>query len=315
MIQNLRISDMRVGDGFEGFYILRSALSKVSSNGKPFLSAVLEDATGEIDAKAWDYPGPIGPAHEGEVLKIRGTVTEFKGALQVNMDKLRLAGEGDGYDPADLVPVAPIDVEASYKELLGLVESIEDRDYRDICKLVLSRHGDAIRTIPAGKSVHHSFLNGLLMHTLHMARQADFLSRLYAGTVDRSLLLAGTCLHDIGKEREFLFTRLGLVTEYSVEGELLGHLVMGAGEVAQAARELGTPEEKAVLLQHMLLSHHGEPEFGAAVRPMCAEAELLSYIDLIDSRMEIYRENLEVLDPGQFSQRIFALDKKIYKHQ
>ncbi len=314
MLQNLRISDMRVGDGFEGFYILKSALAKVSSNGKPFLSAVLEDATGEVDAKAWDYSGPIGPANEGEVLKIRGTVTEFKGALQVNMDKLRLAGEQDGFDPADLVPVAPIDVEASYKELMGLVDSIEDRDYREVCKTVLARHGDALRTIPAAKSVHHSFLNGLLMHTLNMARQADFLSKLYAGTVDRSLLLAGTCLHDIGKEREFLFTNLGLVTDYSVSGELLGHLVMGAQEVADAARELGTPEEKAVLLQHLLLSHHGEPEFGAAVRPMTAEAELLSYIDLIDSRMEIYRENLANLDPGQFSQRIFALEKKIYKH-
>ncbi|MBQ2178624.1 MAG: HD domain-containing protein, partial [Oscillospiraceae bacterium] len=153
------------------------------------------------------------------------------------------------------------------------------------------------------------------MHTANMLRTADYLAGLYADTVDRSLLLAGTLLHDFAKEQEFAFSELGLVTDYSVKGELLGHLVMGAQEVAAVAKELGVPEEKSVLLQHMILSHHGEPEFGAAVRPMCAESELLSLIDQIDSRMEIYREALSDLTPGRFSQRIFALDKKIYAHE
>ena len=106
----------------------------------------------------------------------------------------------------------------------------------------------------------------------------------------------------------------GMVTEYSVKGQLLGHLVMGAQEAAEICRELQIPEEKSVLLQHMLLSHHGQPEFGAAVVPMCAEAELLNYIDNIDAKMEIYRENLEKTQPGTFSPRIFALEKKIYNH-
>ena len=98
-------------------------------------------------------------------------------------------------------------------------------------------------------------------------------------------------------------------------GQLLGHLVMGAGDAARLAEELGMPEEKSVLLQHMLLSHHGQPEFGAAVVPMCAEAELLSLIDTMDSRMEIYRETLEEVPEGAFSKRIFALDKKVYHHR
>ena len=104
------------------------------------------------------------------------------------------------------------------------------------------------------------------------------------------------------------------MTEYSTKGQLLGHLVMGAQRVAKAAEELGVPEEKAVLLQHMLLSHHGQPEFGAAVVPMCAESELLSLIDTMDSRMEIYRETMAETPEGEFSKRIFALDKKIYHH-
>ena len=118
MEQNLSVADMRVGDNFEGYYILRSAAAKISSNGKPFLSAVLGDATGDVDAKVWDYHGSIGPADEGQVLKIRGTVTEFRGALQVNVDKIRLAEDGDAYDPASLVPTAPIDPEVQ-KKILG----------------------------------------------------------------------------------------------------------------------------------------------------------------------------------------------------
>ena len=106
-----------------------------------------------------------------------------------------------------------------------------------------------------------------------------------------------------------------MVTDYSMKGQLLGHLVMGAEEVAKISKELDIDGEKAVLLQHMVLSHHGEPEFGAAVKPMCAESELLSYIDMIDSRMEIYRETLENMKPGEFSNRIFALEKRVYRHQ
>ena len=139
-----------------------------------------------------------------------------------------------------------------------------------------------------------------------MLRLADFLSGLYGEIIDRSLLLTGTLLHDFAKEKEFTFSGLGLVTDYSLSGQLIGHLVMGAQEVQQCAQELGIPEEKSLLLQHMILSHHGEPEFGAAVRPMCAEAELLSEIDLIDSRMEIYAEALQDLPVGSFSNRIFA---------
>ena len=163
--------------------------------------------------------------------------------------------------------------------------------------------------------MHHSFLNGLLMHTLYMARMADFLAGMYPETVDRDLLVAGTILHDTAKCDEFVTSPLGLVTEYSVKGELLGHLVMGAQAVAKAAGETGLPEDKSVLLQHMILSHHGDPQFGAAVRPVCAESELLSMIDLIDSRMEIYRETMEETQPGTFSKRVFALDKKIYCHR
>ena len=231
----LSIAQMQRGMDVEGFYLLKAAFAKVTASGKPFLSAVLADTSGTIEAKVWDYSGPIGERDVGKVLKVRGSVSDYRGMPQLTVDKLRLA---------------------------------------------------------------------------------EFLSAQYADTVNRSLLLTGTLLHDFAKEQEFTVSELGLVTDYSTKGQLLGHLVMGAQEVAAIAAELDLPEEKATLLEHLILSHHGQPEFGAAVLPQCAEAELLSLVDQIDSRMEIYREVLAPLKAGEFSQRVFALDnRRVYKHQ
>ena len=165
-----------------------------------------------------------------------------------------------------------------------------------------------------GNGVVNTGSFGLLLHTANMVKIADFLAGMYPETIDRSLLLTGTLLHDMAKAQEFVFSQLGLATDYSIKGQLLGHLVMGAQDAAETAARLGVPEEKSVLLQHLILSHHGEPEFGAAVRPLCAEAELLSLIDAVDSRMEIYRETYDTMEPDTFSPRIFALEKKVFRH-
>ena len=309
------IHELRPGDRVDGFFLLSGAYAKQSANGKPFLSVELGDASGSIEGKVWDYSGPVSPADTGSVVKIRGVVTEFRGAAQVTVEQIRLARQDDVYNVKNLVPTAPLDEEAARQELLELVESIADADYRAVCQRVLERYGARFFSIPAAKTVHHGFLHGLLMHTLFMARTADYLAGLYAGVINRSLLLAGTILHDAAKCEEFTTSPLGLVTEYSSRGQLLGHLVMGAQAVAACAGELGIPEEKSTLLQHMLLSHHGQPEFGAAVVPICAESELLSLIDTMDSRMEIYREVLEQTEPGTCSARIFALDHRVYRHR
>ena len=311
---NKFISEMSIGDEVDGYYILKSAFPKVTTTGKPFLSASFSDKTGAIEAKVWDYSGPIDSSDEGKVIKIRGEVSEYRGTPQITVSQIRLATEQDRYDVSALVPVAPIDTDEELERIKALVATMDDRDYRAICEEMLSRHEEEFKKIPAAKSVHHGFLSGLLMHTGNMLRLADFLSGIYPEVIDRNLLLAGALLHDFSKAVEFTFSQLGLVTNYSVKGQLLGHLVMGAQEVAQVAADLGIPEDKSVLLQHLILSHHGEPEFGAAVKPICAESELLSYIDMIDSKMEIYRENFEQIPVGEVSGRVFALDKRIYHH-
>ena len=314
MLKGAYIDELQLGDEFDGYFILKAAQSRTSSSGRPFLSATISDCSGEMDAKVWDYSGPVSAEDVGRVIAITGAVSEFKGSLQVTISRIRLADEHDRYSREKLVPVAPIDVDDAMDELREAIASLSDSDYRKICEAMLERHAVSLRELPAAKSIHHSFLSGLLMHTRNMVRLADYLSELYADTLDRSLLIAGTCLHDIAKNQEFVVSELGLVTAYSVKGKLLGHLVMGAQEVVEAAATLGVPEEKSVLLQHMILSHHGKPETGAAVVPMCAESELLSYIDMIDSRMEIYHEAMEGLQPGEFSNRIFALDKAVFRH-
>ena len=315
MEYNKNVKDMVPGDKVEGFYILKEAYQKISSNGKPFLSAVIADKTGTMDVKVWDYAGPVGTQEDvGKIIKIRGDVSEFKGNPQLSLSNIRMALPEDNCDTVRLVAAAPIDKDETVRKVRALVDAMEDADYRQVARTMLERHLEAFASIPAAKSVHHSFLSGLLMHTANMMAMADFLSGQYASVIDRSLLLTGTLLHDFAKEIEFRFSDLGIVTDYSVKGQLLGHLVMGAQEVAQVCAELGTPEEKSLLLQHMILSHHGEPEYGAAVKPMFAEAELLSYIDMVDSRMEIYAELLPSVAEGSFSSRVFALDKRIYHH-
>ena len=315
MEYNKNVKDMVPGDKVEGFYILKEAYQKISSNGKPFLSAVIADKTGTMDVKVWDYAGPVGTQEDvGKIIKIRGDVSEFKGNPQLSLSNIRMALPEDNCDTVRLVAAAPIDKDETVRKVRALVDSMEDPDYRQVARTMLERHLEAFASIPAAKSVHHSFLSGLLIHTANMMAMADFLSGQYASVIDRSLLLTGTLLHDFAKEIEFRFSDLGIVTDYSVKGQLLGHLVMGAQEVAQVCAELGTPEEKSLLLQHMILSHHGEPEYGAAVKPMFAEAELLSYIDMVDSRMEIYAELLPSVAEGSFSSRVFALDKRIYRH-
>ena len=308
------ICDLEVGDQIEGFYVLKNPQGRVATSGKPYLAAALSDRSGMIEAKCWDYAGPIGVADDGKVIKIRGTVSEYRGALQLTIERLRLAQEEDRFDRSRLVPVAPIDIDKTFCTVQDIIESIEDEDYRKICVCMLEKKAGSFRALPAAKSMHHAFLGGLLMHTNNMLTIADNIARIYPETIDRSLLLAGTLLHDFSKAEEFTCSALGLVTDYSVKGQLLGHLVMGAQEVAKIAAELEVPEEKSVLLQHMLLSHHGQPEFGAAVLPQCAESELLSLIDMIDSRMEIYQETMDETPVGTFSKRVFALDKRIYHH-
>ena len=315
MENHTMISQMKAGDAVEGFYLLSQAQVKRTANGSSYLAARLSDSSGSMEARMWDYSEAIGSGDQGKIVKVRGTVADYRGSGQLVIDKLRLKQKTDQIDPSALAPSAPISVEDSSKEVEVILESITDDDYRGICYTMLERHIGSFLRIPAAKKVHHAFLHGLLMHTLNMLRIADFLCGLYGSFLDRNLLIAGAFLHDFGKSGEFLYSELGTVSDYSTAGQLLGHLVLCAEEVGEVGKEIGAAEEKVMLLKHLILSHHGQPEYGAAVRPACAESEALAQIDMLDARLEQIRELLEQLEVNSFSENsCFLGGRKLYKH-
>lgn len=315
-LSHSNIGELHDGDTARGYYLLKDADIKSSKDGKQYLAGTITDNSGSIDFKMWSYAGPISKKDSGTIIYTEGLVKPYLETLQFTATVIRQVTPSDIYDLDDIIPTAPIDVNAVIKEIKSTIDSMDDMDYRAICREILNvRYQDFI-TIPAAKAFHHSFKSGLLMHTYNMMRTAEYLSGIYKDVIDRDLLVAGTLLHDIGKIEEFAVSELGLVSDYSEKGKLMGHLVIGADIIKEAADKHNVPEEKALLLQHMLLSHHGTPEFGACVRPLTAEAELLSWIDMIDSRMEIYSETFRNMEPGEFSERLFALDNRsIFNHK
>ena len=163
MEYNKSIRDMAPGDKVEGFYLLKEAYQKVSSNGKPFLSAVIADKTGTIDVKVWDYSGPVGAQEDiGRIIKIRGDVSEFKGSPQLSLSHVRMALPEDNCDTSRLVAVAPIDRDQTLEDVRAGIASMDDPDYRRVAQTMLDRHLEAFRSIPAAKSVHHSFLSAFI---------------------------------------------------------------------------------------------------------------------------------------------------------
>ena len=317
MEYNKQIAYLEAEDEIQGYYLLKNATVKSQQNGSSYLAAIISDASGEIDGKLWEYTGGGIEKEEGNIVKLRAKVVEYRGALQLRIGKIRAVNDDDVglYSINDIVPSAPIDSMKEMEYVQDLIGTIEDAEYRNIAETMFERHMKMFGKLPAAKSVHHSFLSGLLMHTGNMLKIADFLAtEIYPYTVDRSLLLVGTLLHDFAKEHEYAQSKLGLLADFTKEGLLLGHLVMGAEEVEKVGNELGVSNEKIMLLKHMILSHHGQVEFGAAVKPAIAESELLAQIDMLDSRMEIYTETYEKMEKGEMSDRIFALDRKIYNH-
>lgn len=308
------IANFAVGDNITNVcYLLKETNVEKGRDGRPYLSGILADKDSEIVLRHWDYKGSIDANDSGTIVCVSGTVGEYKGKPQLVLNFIRKALPLDKYNEDELVPVADINVEKTTALVKRLLSSIADDELRKVCEAVYVKYEADFTSYPAAKSVHHAFKSGLLMHTASMMRVANGLSALYP-IINRDLLLAGTFLHDIGKKFEYVLSPLGLVTDYSIEGNLLGHLVIGADVVRDACAELVVDPEKTMLLRHMLLSHHGEPEYGAAKRPATPEAYLLSEIDRMDSRMAIITEAISEVEPGKMSDPIGTLGgQRLYK--
>ena len=298
----------------EGFCLVRNVECKTGKNGD-YLDLTLCDRTGEINGKLWRYSiFEHGEYSANDIVKIRGVIRPFNNVDQLNIERIRLACDSDNVKIDDFVKAAGYTGEQMFNELISIASDFKDEDLKNIVIAILNDHRMPMLYWPAAFKLHHAMRGGLLMHTLSVVRLAQAVSTVYP-FIDRELLIAGAMLHDISKLEEFVVGETGVADGYSVEGNLIGHLAMGAIKISEYAKRLGTNTNTAMLLEHMVLSHHGEPEYGAAVRPMFIEAELLSELDLMDSRMFEMHEAVNNAKPDDFTQRIWALDnRKLYRH-
>ena len=299
----------------DGFCLVKSVDIKTSSKGDTYLDMTLGDNDGEINAKLWRYSKEVQGEYEAnQIIKVRGTITQYNGSDQLRVEKIRSATKSDGVKIDDFVQSADYTGEQMYNELICIVDSFQDEDLKRLVKKIYEDNRLSMLYWPAAFKLHHALRGGLLMHILSIVRLAQSICNIYP-FVDRDLLISGAMLHDISKLEEFEVGESGIASGYSVEGNLIGHLAMGAMMIKRYAQELGINEKTAMLVEHMILSHHGEPEFGAAVRPMFIEAEILSELDLMDSRIYEMKEAVTATAADDFSQRLWALDnRKLYNH-
>lgn len=299
----------------DGFCLIKSIDKKTSSKGDTYLDMTLSDSEGEINAKLWRYnKATHGEYGVNDLVKIRGLISQYNGADQLKIEKIRPVTPEDGVNVSDFVKSADYSGEQMFEELYKIADGFSDGDLRKIVTAVLDDNRLALLYWPAAFKLHHAVRGGLLFHTLSIVRLAEGVCKVYP-FVDRELLISGAILHDIAKLSEFTVAETGIATGYSVDGNLLGHLAMGAMVIDKYAERLNINPKTATLLEHMVLSHHGEPEFGAAVRPMFIEAELLSELDLMDSRIYEMREAVSAAPAEDFSARVWAMDnRKLYNH-
>ncbi|MEX1376719.1 MAG: HD domain-containing protein [Eubacteriales bacterium] len=307
------IAEMKKGSAVEGFYLVKSGNIKVSSNGKQYGDYDIADSTGEINGKIWDIADPEECPVTGSIVKIKGLITEWQGTLQLRIDKFRAVTSEDEFDIMKIIPSAPESPDDMLSVIKEYVNKIQNNQIKQLIIRVLKKYAPYLRLHPAALKNHHSIRSGLLYHTTTMLKLADGILPIYP-YLDSDLVYAGVILHDICKTTEISANESGIPIEYTTEGLLVGHIPQGVTAIALAANELNTDEEIVFMLQHMILSHHYEPEFGSPRRPMFPEAEILHYLDMIDTRMYDMENVLESQEPGTFSQNVWLLhNRKLYK--
>ncbi len=287
------ISELREGGRIQDVYLCKYKQSAVTKNGKNYETVILQDRTGQLDAKIWD------PNSEGisefealDYIYVAGTVSMFNGSLQASLKQVRKADESE-YIPADYLPVTKKNTNAMYRELIGYIESVKNPYLSQLLRAFFVDDKEFLRSFTqhsAAKTVHHSFVGGLLEHTLSVTRLASFLCDSYPA-INRDLLITAAILHDVGKTKEL---SLFPTNEYTDDGQMLGHITIGAEMIHdRASRIEGFPLLLETELKHCILAHHGEYEFGSPKKPALIEALALNLADNTDAKLETMTEVLE----------------------
>ena len=278
------VEDIREKKQVEGLYLVRDKNNGITKNGKPYIALNLSDKTGIIKGRVWDNAEKLDPGFDqGDVAYLKAFSVLYQGEMQLNIHAINRIGLDDA-DPRDFMSTSLLDPEQCCADIQAYIASVNDPHLRRLLELIFEdeRIAAAFKLAPAAKSIHHDCLGGLIEHTLSVTRIVDMLAGHYA-TVNRDLLLTGAILHDIGKIKELSYERS---FDYTDEGRLIGHIVLGMELITDTIRLLPDfPAQKAMLIKHMILSHHGQLDFGSPKRPKLPEALLLSYADDIDAKM------------------------------
>lgn len=311
------VKDLRKDQEITDFFMAKTLAIKVGANGKQYLDILLADKSGEISGKKWDVSDAEYPVlkaiGEKSIVKIKAVVTEWAGQLQLRVQRIRAAALDDGQHMEDFVKAAPEAPEDMFGYIYETAGSMKDQDLKKLCIKLLTDNREKLMYYPAAQKNHHAELAGLLYHMKRMLMTGERICEVYTN-LNRDLLCAGVIIHDIEKLNEIMADPDGIATGYSFEGQLLGHIIQGVKTIDRLTLELGFPREKAIMLEHMILSHHYEPEFGSPKKPLFPEAEALHYLDVLDARMFDMQDALASTPPGTFSERVWALDnRKLYK--
>ncbi|MGX1195812.1 HD domain-containing protein [Metabacillus sp. SLBN-84] len=305
------IGHYKSGEAFEGFLLIKNATKGTASNGGSFLTLQLGDQTGSLDAKFWNATDEDAARYaSGTVVEVTANTIEYRGTLQLQLQQIQITEAARAFTAHDFMEKAPISKEELREEIDQTIFEMENPAIRGIVRSFIERYNEEFFFYPAAATIHHAFISGLAYHTVTMLRIAKSLCAIYPD-LNRDLLYAGVILHDIGKIHEFISES---DTARSRNGNLLGHIPIMTAEIREVANDLalGKDNEEVALLQHMVLSHHGKPEWGSARTPLIQEAELLHMIDNIDAKMNTISRVLGKTDAGKFTEKMFSLDNRSF---
>lgn len=309
LIENAVIGNFREGFTIQGYYIIKDVELKKSKNNSRYLDMILADKTGEVNAKIWDYKKEESEFLKNMLVKARGEVINYSNNLQLNISKIRKTTDEDQVKIEDFVPAAPISSENMIKTIENYIDKIKNKDINNIVSYIIDEYRDKLMFYPAAMKNHHSVKGGLLYHISTMLVLGEKISQVYP-FLNTDLLYAGIILHDISKIDEMDSSDLGIVDDYTFEGKMLGHIIQGIKNIEITGEKLKADKEIVLLLQHMVLTHHYEPEYGSPKKPMLKEAEILHYIDKIDATMFDIGKALSDTPKGEFTEGIWTLDKR-----
>ncbi|MDN6258045.1 MAG: OB-fold nucleic acid binding domain-containing protein, partial [Tetragenococcus halophilus] len=306
-----KIRDLVVDEDFQGFVLIKNADVRTAKNGKTFIAFTFQDTSGSIDGKFWDASSEeIQRFEVGRVVHLTGKREVYQGNPQVRIYKLRLTNPEEPNDPNLFMERAPVKKETMEEEINQVLFEITNPHWNRIVRFLLNKYKKEFFEYPAAKKNHHAFVGGLAYHTTTMLHLGKSLVKEYP-QLDGALLFSGIILHDLGKVIELSGA---MSTEYTVVGNLVGHLVLVNEEITKACLALKIDEsaEDIVVLRHMVLAHHGQLDYGSPVRPRIMEAEILHQIDNIDASMQMLTNAISKTEAGDYTERIFGMDNRSF---